>query len=104
GRQDLGDVAHAGEDNRPEGGGQERTSDDRVCALRSSLHARKPKCPARSGPTHRLQRLPQALSRPDQAKYCYILLLSERMTPRPVNAYLGSHTSRRKAPADGPDP
>jgi hypothetical protein len=36
GGQDLGDAAHSGEDNRPEGGGQERTSDDRGCTLRSS--------------------------------------------------------------------
>jgi hypothetical protein len=46
-----------------------------------STSARKPKCPARGGPTHRLPLLPQALSRPDQVQCSYILLLSERMSP-----------------------
>src|SRR5262249_14359123 len=36
---------------------------------------------ARVGPAHRLQRLPQARSRPDQVQCYYILLLSERMSP-----------------------
>src|SRR5215813_7283475 len=36
---------------------------------------------ARSGPTHRLQRLPKALSRPDQVQRCDISFLSERMSP-----------------------
>jgi hypothetical protein len=35
GGQDRGDVAHEVEDNRPEDGGQERTSNDPVCALGS---------------------------------------------------------------------
>src|SRR5262249_16914071 len=46
-----------------------------------STCARKPSSPARSGPTHRLQRMPQAFARADEVQRCDILLLSERISP-----------------------
>src|SRR5262249_3402969 len=71
GGQDRGDVAHAVEDNRPEGGGQERTSDDRVCALRSARRGRASRSAQRAEGRHadvRVEshggRVPQGSARP----------------------------------------
>src|SRR5262245_19757011 len=46
-----------------------------------STSARKTKSPARSGPTHRLQQLLEALSRPGQVQTCYTMFVSERLSP-----------------------
>src|SRR6516225_1264065 len=52
GGQDAGNVAHLVDDSRPEGGGQERTSDNRVCALRSSRPKRASRAQLRASVRH----------------------------------------------------
>jgi hypothetical protein len=61
--------------------------------LRASVKstcARKPKCPARGGPTPRLQRSPQALSRSGQVQGHDTLFAAERLSPLAREPYRSS--------------